>query len=625
MKTPFDNVLRRVRVQCGLNVALEYLALALCAAAGVVLLAAGVHKVFAVGTFHFLLIPAVVVLAAAAAAVLWWRRRMGALEAAVLVDQRLGLREKVSTSLALAESDDPFAKAACRQAREQAAGLDVKGKFPVRLSRQWYFTAGAWVAAVAVVCFVPQMDLLGHGAKVAEKTDQQKQLEAAQVEVKKIEEKLKVTVNPLGDKELTAELANLDKAAELAKPEEIRRESIKTLGDLAEKVQTPETVKQSQAMANLKDSLKGLKGSPKGLTNELNKNIAKGDFKKAAEALRQIEKEIKDGKLPPEQAKQLENQLQDLANQMEKLAAKQQGLEDELEKSGLPADMAKLDAQQLKDALAKQGLSQEKIDQLMQKAASQKLTAEQLEKLAKAMKNRKSGDPSKQPDGQDPSGKDPSGKSSEPIDLGELADRLAQGADQLDMLEAMKQDAELREMTVQEIKDAIAKLGKNQGGESGKLAKLLGKAGQDGQGPDGQGAAMPGGKPGNGDGNGEGQGDGQGNGDGGTSAFQQGDPSGKPGIGSGGPGQGYGKRPTSPGGDTALSKTKVESAGKDGPAVASWYYKGEQVKGESKRELAEILQAAKDSASDAVTDNEIPRKYEGPVKKYFSNLEENGK
>ena len=56
--------------------------------------------------------------------------------------------------------------------------------------------------------------------------------------------------------------------------------------------------------------------------------------------------------------------------------------------------------------------------------------------------------------------------------------------------------------------------------------------------------------------------------------------------------------------------------------IASWYFKGSQVKGEARRDFSEIMQAAKDGAAEAINDNEIPRKYEGAVKQYFGQLEE---
>jgi len=87
---------------------------------------------------------------------------------------------------------------------------------------------------------------------------------------------------------------------------------------------------------------------------------------------------------------------------------------------------------------------------------------------------------------------------------------------------------------------------------------------------------------------------------------------------------GHGPRGIDETGQTSTKKTNVKSKPGEGPNVASWYFKGTQVKGEAKREFSEVVQAARDSAAEAIDDSEIPRKYEDAVKSYFGRLEEAG-
>jgi len=68
----------------------------------------------------------------------------------------------------------------------------------------------------------------------------------------------------------------------------------------------------------------------------------------------------------------------------------------------------------------------------------------------------------------------------------------------------------------------------------------------------------------------------------------------------------------------------VEGKSEQGPVIASWYFKGTQIKGEARRDFSEVIQAGRDSAAEAISENQIPRKYEEAVKKYFSQLEESG-
>src|SRR3954453_1510557 len=52
-------------------------------------------------------------------------KRPGAREAAVAIDQKLGLKEKISTALFIRPDKDPFAQAAVRDAEETARGVVI--------------------------------------------------------------------------------------------------------------------------------------------------------------------------------------------------------------------------------------------------------------------------------------------------------------------------------------------------------------------------------------------------------------------------------------------------------------------------------------------------------------------
>ncbi len=106
--------------------------------------------------------------------------------------------------------------------------------------------------------------------------------------------------------------------------------------------------------------------------------------------------------------------------------------------------------------------------------------------------------------------------------------------------------------------------------------------------------------------------------------FSEGD-SGNYGSGTGGPGRGFGPRGSDENGETGVKPGRVQNKDGQGPVVASWYFKDTQVKGEAKRKFSEVIQVSRDNASEAINENQIPRKYEGAVKQYFGQLEEQGK
>ena len=75
---------------------------------------------------------------------------------------------------------------------------------------------------------------------------------------------------------------------------------------------------------------------------------------------------------------------------------------------------------------------------------------------------------------------------------------------------------------------------------------------------------------------------------------------------------------------TANKTAKAPSRADDGPIVASWYFRDAQIKGEAQRTFAEVVQAGRASAAEAISENQIPRRYEDAVKAYFNQLEKSG-
>ena len=96
----------------------------------------------------------------------------------------------------------------------------------------------------------------------------------------------------------------------------------------------------------------------------------------------------------------------------------------------------------------------------------------------------------------------------------------------------------------------------------------------------------------------------------------------------GGYGEGIGTRPgdhylADPLAQSATKRTRAKSKVGEGPVIASWYFHGSQVKGEAQRDFTEVIQAGRDSAAEAISENEIPRRYEEAIKNYFGRLEQN--
>ena len=97
-------------------------------------------------------------------------------QAAVAIDERLGLKEKFSTALYIRPSTDPFAAAAVRDAERTADNVSLHNQFPLTFPKPAMFTVGVAVIAFATT-LLPAMDLFG--------VEQRRKVAAEQAAVRK--------------------------------------------------------------------------------------------------------------------------------------------------------------------------------------------------------------------------------------------------------------------------------------------------------------------------------------------------------------------------------------------------------------------------------------------------------
>ena len=552
MLKPLDKRIRSVRVRCSINLLLRH--------AGRVLVAAGIIAVMTVLTERLLALSVVNSgtvwsfwgAAAVLVLLLWLFRQPSRMQVSLLLDDRLRLHERFSTTLALAGSEDPFAGAARNEARQSAGHANLRGHFPIRPPKCWIYAVSTWFVAGLLVLYLPQKDLLGFLRKKEQEQEKTKQLQQAKVDIKDAASPVKLAVKQLGEPELGDALATLEQMPEDARPQEIKRQAIRKLGDLSDKVRKMQSSAQLDSVNMLQKMFKRLRGSADPFSQKVRLALAKGDFAQASNLLNQLQKELSDGKLNDQQRKALSEQMQTLAKQLAELARKNDELEKELEKLGLDKKLAQLSEQQLRQSLQKQGLAADKIEELLRKAAASRSASMKCAGLGRAMAACGAG-------------------------AGGLSgDELAAVMGQLDDLESLQQQLMLTQATLDEIARAIGCLGEGM-------------------------CDMPGG----------------------YGPFAEGYSRGA-GGGTGGPGIGYGPRKTDETGETATKRVRTKNKPGQGPVIASWYFKESQIKGEATRDFTEVIQAARDGAAEAITENEIPRKYEEAIKSYFGQLEQSG-
>ena len=507
----------------------------------------------------------------------WWCRRP-VFDAAVEVDRRFGLKERVASSLVLTpeERELPTGQALVADAARRVAGVEIAERF--RVAVRWTAMLPVVPAAIAVVLALlanaplPQPQASPESTAIAQETQQNKQaidelkkklsqqqqkleskgLEDAQDLLKKLQEGL--------DQMQSQE--KLDRKEALVKMNELSQELDKRRGELS----------SSEQMKKQLEQLTKLESGP---GEKFSKALNQGNLKRAAEELKQLQNQLAKNELSAEQREQLAKQTNDMAQKLqETVKAHQQAMED-LERQ----------IQQKQDAGDQAGAAklQEKLDRLKQQERQMNNLQQMADKLSQAAQQMKAGD-----------------QQAAAQQLQELAEQLQQAQGKLDQLKSLD---ELREQ-LRDAKSAMKCPECNgqgcehcqNGSESAMAEAEDGQEGAEGQ----DGESEKAGKSGSlGSGN------------------SQRNSQGLPGSGLGN-GRGQGSRPEEKTG-SGFFDSKVRGKMKGGEQVRAGFADGPNLGGASTATVQEQIQQSLKSDPDPITDQRLNRNQREHARQFFES------
>lgn len=382
--------------------------------------------------------------------------------AALSLDERFGLRERVTTSLTLGadQAQSPAGQALLADVNQRIVSLDVPSKFPVAVTRSAFVVpvCASVFAAVALLYEPPKSQAR------ADQADEGKQPPANVAKVEDAMKKLaKKPIEKADAKPRTEEIERLE-----AKLEEIANRPRKTKDELRERVKEMKALedrmrKREQELANKLDNrdqaLKKLdkmnEGAKDGPAKDLQKAMSEGNMDKAKDALEKLSKNIdkmseKDKEKLAKQLKEMEDKLKRLADNKEKKEELEKLKKDgKLSDEAFEREMKDLEKQgeslkDLKDLAEKMGQCKECLEKGDGKGAKQKMQdamdkmkelgadeetledlREQMKRLQEAKKAGKNGSGEKGEKAGDPQPND----SDQPNDGGIGAGKRAQGGD----------------------------------------------------------------------------------------------------------------------------------------------------------------------------------------------------
>lgn len=338
------------------------------------------------------------------------------LDAAIEIDRRFGLKERVSSTLALSSDElgSEIGKALMTDAIRRVERIDVREQF--RVSPTWRLVLPlAPAIAIAVLLMLPNAAAKQAQAGTEQTPEIKKQIKVA---TQKLQERLRESQKKaeelgLQDSDVLKEVnKELDKL--VSKDTADRKDALLKINDLAKEI---EKRKQDLGGADkMRKELDKLKDIAKGPADKMADALKEGDFGKAQEEMKKLNEELKAGKLSKEDQEKLAKQLDQMKDKM------QQGMQDQKE-------ARERLQQQIEQKLAEGNVGeaakmQQQLDQMNQNAQQQEQMMQQLaDKLGQAAQALKEGGDPKQ--------------ASEMLD--KLAKDLEKMQEQLDQIENLQE------------------------------------------------------------------------------------------------------------------------------------------------------------------------------------------
>ena len=423
---PIRQVLARASRRMLLAAWIRYAVVLLTVAAAAAVLARGAQKLFPTLAIDWsLALPVAGGAAVLLALVIAWVRRPDELGVARVVDERAGLRETLSTALAVHADTGAWSRAVVDDAGRKAGRVVVRDAAPIEApGNSWWPVAAC--AALLAVWWLPAYDVAGLLGDREAREDERRQVREvagiAEETRREIEAMLAEAGLDLEDAD-DAESENPFDPERLDQltPEEMRRAAMKELTNLSDQLEEQLRSAEQMTFDAIEDAMRRMEQPGPGPLTEMSRAMSRGDFAEANRMLQEAMAQIQSGSMSEDDKEAMQEQLEALAETLRELAENRERLEEQLQSAGMSASDASrmaADPEALEQALKEMGLNQSQIDALKKQAEAQQGACDAAASMSQAMSQMAEAMPA--------------GSSAE---MGQCASELG---DQLSALEAMK-------------------------------------------------------------------------------------------------------------------------------------------------------------------------------------------
>lgn len=315
--------------------------------------------------------------AAIVAALITFFTRPSLAQTAIEVDRRFGLKERLSSSLALDDEarETEMGLALVEDAERRARQIRIGEQFAIVPHRRGLLPLVPLVFLVVLI-FVPdatRKNLVDASLDPAAQAEAQQIKKAAETLKKRLaQHRRQAAAEGLKDAEQTFQKLEKQAAKIAARDDLDKKETLIALNDLKKQLQERRDALGSPDQ--MRKTLSHLQNLEQGPADRAAKALADGDFAEAKQQIQALAEKLRDGSLSKEAKQQLAEQIQQLENKIQQAAAQhqqaQQQLQEQIEQArreGRMEDAAKM---------------QQKLNEMQQMDP----TMQQLQEMAEGMK-----------------------------------------------------------------------------------------------------------------------------------------------------------------------------------------------------------------------------------------------
>ncbi len=324
--------------------------------------------------------------ALAVAAIITWCVRRSPLDAAIEIDRRFGLKERVASTLWLApdEMETEAGRALMEDALRRVSRIDVTERFPFSWNWRALLPLLPAAAVFVLAVFVDNATPDPRSASASTVADAEQVKNAAAALKKKVVEQRKKVEADKGLEEMADMFKKFEEAIdELAKSDKAdRKEAMIKLNDLAKELEKRK--EQLGGAEQMRDQMKGLKNLNRGPADKIAQALKEGNFNKALEEVKSLQEKLKNDELTEAEKKELMEQLAQMEKKLKDLVDAHERAKQEL------AERIK-QAQKAGD-MAAAGELQRQLDKLKQADETMSRMQQMADKLGQCQQRMQQGD-----------------------------------------------------------------------------------------------------------------------------------------------------------------------------------------------------------------------------------------